>query len=976
MEKYTKQDLLKRIEEYAGNFTPEWNLSFGKPDAGAAIALIFADQMAGNRALYDTLVPYYREMFTGMLEISQKPPRPARTVLLVSLMENTIPGLYLDPGTKFRAGSDEKQEIIFETVSRTYITEAVLDTIFMTGRGYTRKLLGFFKQPLEDGTEEVTEIKEMQPFRLFSSGQEKRIQRSVFLWHSRMFFGGTEKICLEVQGGEELLQAIEAGALKLFYVQEGWIQEIRDFKIEKEKLYLPACNGEKEKRAALMIKEEKEWERDISAEDFYLTSCGQWTAPDEIYTEEEEKSDHFLPFGDRIALDAQCYIGKDGFFSRKNATISMEFQLSFEKSTVGEQKRKQEDLKVIKRRDYLEEQKYVAEVHADEIAVEYYSTKGWKKLQMSENITNLFQENHSTTVKLDFKVPQDWVREPGGICEGHCMRLRVKRAENCYYQPAVHYYPVISRLRLACRYEDYCEHPEKIERIGLWKKEDITPHFEKKQAVVLFPAWNGEEPDSICIGFSAQMQGGPVNLWIQTEKEGRKQDGQLFYYYYGKKGWKRLKVIDHTENLSHSGIITFFPPTDMEKTDLHGQEKYYLCIRGYGKNFENRKICDIRLNGVQVINQRTAGEEEYYIEVSKPDMEFPLNTTGLLRADVWVNETGEHTLEQMKELKEKYPDRTRLEWNERGEIKHFYVLWKEVRRFESTEETRVYKLDRSADKIIFGDGIHKKIPKITDDAAFCIQAYYCNGTDGNVEKGSITDTYANILFIDQVYNPLPAYGGSPMESRENVMQRGAGLLSSHQRLITQEDYIREIRLFSETIDKVKCITKKGTMAVILLMKDYQEGSDSFYRIREELENYILRKCSVAIQPEQLLIIEPLFVEIHISVWMDLKDEDGFALKLKMKERLERYLDPVNGRNGLGWEIGVFPQYSQLRMEINAMKENAVVRKIMVTAGYHDGTGYHECGLKEVKGAEMAVIKSGKHHIYISQGQEDRNWENI
>lgn len=166
------------------------------------------------------------------------------------------------------------------------------------------------------------------------------------------------------------------------------------------------------------------------------------------------------------------------------------------------------------------------------------------------------------------------------------------------------------------------------------------------------------------------------------------------------------------------------------------------------------------------------------------------------------------------------------------------------------------------------------------------------------------------------------------------------------------------------------------MAVILLMKDYQEGSDSFYRIREELENYILRKCSVAIRPEQLLIIEPLFVEIHISVWMDLKDEDGFALKLKMKERLERYLDPVNGRNGLGWEIGVFPQYSQLRMEINAMKENAVVRKIMVTAGYHDGTGYHECGLKEVKGAEMAVIKSGKHHIYISQGQEDRNWENI
>lgn len=967
LEKFTKKDILNKIEEYARNFTPEWNLSYRHPDAGGAIALIFADQIAGNRELFNTLPVYYRKVFTDMLGISPQPPKPARTVVLVSLMENTIPGLLLEPGTKFTAGTADNQEIIFEALNRTYLTEAVIDTVFMTGQGCTKKLRGTFRQPRIDGSEQMTELKNLETFTLFQFETAAFQGKSIYLWHDYMFFGNRETVCLEIIEGEELLRALDAGKLELYFFGDTGLTEIKNWWLEGQKLFFPAVKEDSEnKSGALIIREKEQWEKDIEAEEFRISSSGQWTEADFVCTDVEDCSrENFKPFGETIALYSQCYIGKDSFFSKRNAVMSMEFQLSFLENRTGGKRRSDDDLKVIKRRNYLVEQEYTAEVHADEIIMEYYTGKGWKRLEIKQDVTELFRYGQDADVHLEFICPSDWESGPAGAYEGRCIRLRVIKAEDCYYQPAIHHYPVISQLKFSYYYQGQYEPPKKIERIQQWKKEDITDLFGEQGLVSLFEAWKKGSEDCIYLGFAKKIQGGPVNVWFQTAGNHLENTGELSFYYYGNKQWKRLKVVDYTENLSHSGTIAFFPPGDMEPVDIHGEPRYYLCIKGRGKDFAGRQVLDIRFNGVDVVNQRTGEEEDYYIEVSRPDMEFSIDCTDLLKINVWVNETGEHTAGKMKELQERYPQKVHTELNERGEIRSFYVLWEETERFESTENPRVYVLDRSRNKIIFGDGVHKKIPKMTEEIAFKVQAFHCSGADGNVDSGSIQDTYSNILFIDEVYNPLPAFGGSPVETVRNVLQRGAGLLSSHGRLITEADYIREIKGFSDAIDKVKCITGNGSIEIVLLMRDYKEGSSSFYRVREELREYLLKKCEITIRPEKLKIIEPLFVEIHLSVWMELTDgQDGFGLTVKMKERLSRYLDPVTGRNGAGWEPGVFPQYSQLRMEINAMKENAIVHQIMVTAGYHDRKGYHECGLEEISGRQNAVIKSGEHHIYV------------
>jgi hypothetical protein len=265
---------------------------------------------------------------------------------------------------------------------------------------------------------------------------------------------------------------------------------------------------------------------------------------------------------------------------------------------------------------------------------------------------------------------------------------------------------------------------------------------------------------------------------------------------------------------------------------------------------------------------------------------------------------------------------------------------------------------------VFGDGIHKKIPKVVGDVAFKMVPCRCNGADGNVGKGKINDTKSNIMFVDRVENPYPSFGGSSMETVDKFLQRGCGMLSSHGRLITKRDYIREIQIFSDLIQKVEYVVKENKIYLILLMKDYENGTGSFYKVKQDLKKYLKEHCELSVSSDEIEIIEPVFVEIHISVWLKIGEvTDVFGLTMRIKEKLTAYLNPTTGKSGDGWDIGVLPQYSQLLMQINTWKENAIVKRVMVTASYKDEKGVHECDLEKMREEPFAVIRSGIHHIY-------------
>lgn len=964
LKKMNREDVLALIKEYAAGYTPEWNISYDNPDAGTALALIFADQFMGNIEYYNSMSERYHEAFIQMLSISENPPSPASSAVIVTLIEHAVPGIYLQAGTKFTADGEEGK-IIFESRTPVYITESSIDTVFMVSRkGEYKFLLGRFIKP-SIGREENERIerREQRDFILFDFDEDSYWGHKLLISHNYLFEGRKELIRLKVKGGEELFRGIETRKFGIYYGGSEGIGRIDGWKRDGEDIVfsIPEQNS---RITMIMIQAAEPFEQSIRAEEILLSAEGLERKPDFVCSDVEDcKVEKFRPFGESISLYSQCYIGCDDVFSKKEAFITLMFDVDYGEYRIGGQ-RKKEDLRIIKKRNYSLEEEYISDVYADEVVFEYFTGNGWKRLGISDEYGEMFGKTIKGRIQIRFRCPKDW--EAAAI-EGYrdkCIRIRITKAQNCYLQPCIHHYPIIQNMTVSYSYEGNYIIPDKLETITGMIKNDITKMAQRGQQLLLFDHEISGVGNRLYLGFDKKLQGGPVGIWVQKQERRGYGMGKVSFWYYGCGVWKRLKVIDHTEQFSHSGTIYFNPPSDMERINLYGEKRYCICAEEEGAYTKQDIISDIRFNSVEVMNIETGEEEDYYIDVSKPDMEFFIDCHNLLKADVWVNETGEYSDSEMRAMKEKMPERIHTETDYQGEIINIYVRWNEVNDFDNTTDKRVYMLNRTENKIIFGNGIRNRIPKITDDVAFKVTAYRCGGREGNVLKGKINDTRSNILYVDNVYNPLSAYGGSKRESMEMMLKRGAGLISSHGRLITEKDYIREIMGFSDCIHQVRCIMENNDVKIVLLMKDYKEGTNSFYKVKRELKRYIERRCDLSILPEQIHITEPLFVELHTSIWLKTnKVRDTFKLTAKIKDELTKYLNPVIGHDGAGWPIGIFPGYSQIVMKINTLKKDAVVKKVLVTAKYTDASGVHECDLEKVKNNPMAVVISGEHQIF-------------
>ena len=146
----TASDIEERIEELAKSYTPEWHYSEDDPDIGVTIAKIFAGQMSDNINMYNEVIEKYHTEFVNMLDISLLPAKPASALVLMDLVNDTVPGVEIPRGTQLIAQPDDADEpIVFETSNSIYVSNAVFETAFMTkGReGYVMPLLGKYDVP-------------------------------------------------------------------------------------------------------------------------------------------------------------------------------------------------------------------------------------------------------------------------------------------------------------------------------------------------------------------------------------------------------------------------------------------------------------------------------------------------------------------------------------------------------------------------------------------------------------------------------------------------------------------------------------------------------------------------------------------------------------------------------------------------------------------------------------------------------------
>ncbi|MCI8670055.1 MAG: hypothetical protein HFI34_11150 [Lachnospiraceae bacterium] len=963
------EDIRKRIRHLAESYTPEWKFDEKNPDMGSVIAMIYTDQTEDNMKRFRQVMDKYRTELINMLGISLMAARPAKSAVVMNLLGDTVEGRVVPKGTRLL---EEENSVVFETLHDICVTGAKLTHIFQISQHQGK----------------VISCSPGGPVSVFSFSGSEPVRNRLIIYHKTLFAVDNDEILLRFSSlHEQEKMNIRFDDEKKYrfycYTQHGleafdetlWDEGIIRLRT-KEKCVPVKMDGRQ--YTAIVLEALQPVLSPVELKNIEISLSGSREIPEFVCNSFMDMScDKFTPFGEELALYAECYIGNDRIFSKAEALITLTFRFEMEENRVGFiPVRREESLKIIKRKPEKISYDREAEAFIQEISLEYYNGKGFKKLNCISGVETIFYQEGGGSGRIQFICPEDF--SPFSVLgnEGLCIRMQILRADNCYLHPSIHHYPVIKDLEMSYSYEERYFEPDGIMRCAGSRQKNGMEPWARWKGRGYIPAFLPLPYDGtgLYLGFDKKPEGGPVSLFFMIDESRSVIPLSLRFEYSSFHGFKPLKVLDNTNGFIDSGTLIFMPPEDFARCNIEGRENYYIRILDMGNTgFKEESyypvINHIYLNAVMVENIETMEEEEFYIDRVSAGMKFPLNAGNILNCQVYVNEINKYTPAQMKEMIADPMRKVKAEYNYLGEITEFYVLWEEVENFSRSKAgDRHYVIDRMNNTIEFGDGVHVKIPEYTAGAAFRVVAGCCRGAEGNVNPGSITRSASNLLFIGDIFNPVRGYGGSDIETPDMALNRGAALLSGRHRLISDRDYIREVKSFSGSIDQVKCVCgENGSISLVILMKDFEEGSYSFRNISRELKRHLLEQCELTVKPEDLNIREPVFLKISVEVWAVAEHmNEAFDIRNLLSERIRSFFHPVSTGPGTGHEIGVLPGEQQIITMLHSVPFNGRISRFTVTACYMDSDGEHETDISRMRQNPFIVCMNGNHTIHLSE----------
>ncbi|MDE5746244.1 MAG: hypothetical protein K2I21_01550, partial [Acetatifactor sp.] len=327
IDKRSQKDIEDRIEELASSYVPEWHPDRENPDIGSVIAKIFASQMAENLKRYNQVLERYHTEFVNMLGISLLPPKPASATVVMELVHDTIPGAAVYKGTKLLADTEQDSgQIIFETAHNLYVTNSVLESVFMTtenggkiiplkGRFETAEIAG----AAGTGEEETFAEEEngLIPFRLFGNELEGIQKNALLLYHSMALDVENNNIYVKIQGNAKLLEKIAKRRYQFYYLAEEGLVPVEKVQVlsdgetvilRKEKKNLKT-ELEGKQYSLLALVAEEPIEENFSVSRIAMSSSGEKASADFAgsgATDFDVQS--FDPFGDTLSLYQECYL--------------------------------------------------------------------------------------------------------------------------------------------------------------------------------------------------------------------------------------------------------------------------------------------------------------------------------------------------------------------------------------------------------------------------------------------------------------------------------------------------------------------------------------------------------------------------------------------------------------------------------------------------------------------------------------------
>lgn len=979
----TKEDIITQIGELAAELTPEWKFDPVYPDAGSALALLFADMFADTIRRYNQIPEKCRREFFSELGVEPAPSVPAEGYVTFGQSSDEFGGSRIHKGTVVMAEGTEGENIQYETTEPLYVTPAKLcHAVFV------------------DGQEDYIGIKDWsRPFSPFGHEEKNEQEHTFYLCHREVLgiTPGTRLfLILEPYGRDEDLSWLsnESSVSIAYRTGEGF-EEFSSRKLKQGVLMLDCGEGQPDAAEQEMFGVRGYWlrcrclkawqRRPFVVRDVRLTAGKEEILPDLVQTEEgEQELSQFYPFGINPAPSGTCYLAASEALGKPGATVHLTFSLDYERQPFDNSVPVEPRWKILmKRSDFVPDPEY--DITVEQVVWEYFNGDGWSRLPLSGESQTLFNGTNAAQdakVELEFVCPPDAALLSWQSAPARYLRVRVLRMNNLYQLKGAYIVPFITNIRFSYEYSKKGVYPTYAAACNQMEQSSFSVE-ELRRGTARWEVFFGIRRQERCLylGFDRPLCEGPVKLFCSLEETAVGAGIPMTFSYSGKKGFESFALVDETEGFRRSGLLTIPGEEDFGQAIVCGQSAHWICITDRrtaekGGAEEQPEIMALYRNTVRVRETVRCLPEYFEVMPGETDKQCKLLRGNVYKLTVWVDEKSVLSPGEYEALRQE--GRVAETFGADGHPAGIWVRWDETADFVcSLPHDRHYTLDRTQGILQFSDGKQCMAPPAGEHATIRVEYRCGGGACGNQSPGNVNRMGSSLGYVNRVTNHEAVCGGHDVETAEQALLRGAKNLRHGGRAVTVSDYEALAFEATRSVLRVKCnpgyrpdgMREPGSITLVVLQKDFLDGRIYFEEISRRIREEMVRRVEGNLADMgRLYVTEPQFIWMDCYVKLVISDAGLlFEMPGRVKKELQQFLDPVTGNyHKRGWDIGTVPSDVQIANALTRIPGVRAVREFRIALRQETGK-WRSRGL-----AQFAVVLSGRHQVSVEVEDDSEN----
>ena len=672
-----------------------------------------------------------------------------------------------------------------------------------------------------------------------------------------------------------------------------------------------------------------------TAFDHISVSCHEaYHSPTYIFVGEVlEEPDFFAPFTNTLEISSCCYIAISEVFCKKDAMISLQFQLIFEEHVLNPYEDIRKEYHAIMR-TLPPEPKEMIDVYADVVIFEYFDGEDWTMIQELKDMRYLFRHTEQFQCEFSFCCPQQFSPVLVEGIEDYWIRLRLLKCESRYQFPCCLHVPFIKNLQAQYTYPQGKLKLDTLYREEELHHEDLMLSYKQQLPIVLFHEFH-QENDCMYLFFKEPIFGSPFSLYIQCDIQ-KNQNVEWKFLMSSLQGFQKVIVEDETEGFSHSGLIHFYLNKEMSAMLLFEKYGYWIKIERVAKNQYSQFIAmkDIQCN-VATLKEGQYNELSGTIQDFTQDLEIVLPAFQLLDIHVFLRKENNEWIDIIDE-------------------------WQDSQFYHITQE-KIW-IDKS---VLAQIGVNQ----------YRIHFLQYHKVQQSMQRETEIFMAQTVPEISQCLSLVHSYGAVSQEMQSQAIERLSSYIGYHNGLVSPSQFHQFVQSEFPQIHDFKMIEFQDEFGHVIphqytityLVKDFLFGIQSFYEIKKALKKMIFQQTLFHAYDSNIKIVEPVYVKMSLSLKVKIYEEDILTIQKRLEAEFQNYFHPIEGRHHMGWKIGEFPRIVDIIEVVKNINEKYVIEDCHVSGQYVYQNKMMTKSTENLLKMQLAVMIGGESSIRVVRG---------